>query len=174
VGGPRAAIALRADGRWYVGPDNGLLSVVAARATDHTVYPIHWRPERLSASFHGRDLFAPVAAALERGEGEALLGPATALNTRLGGTDLPEVIYVDHYGSALTGLRAQGLPETAELQVGDAIISHARVYTEAPVGSVFWYGNSLGLVEIAANRESAATLLDLKPGTAVKMRAVPG
>lgn len=174
VGGPRAAIALHADGRWYVGPDNGLLSVVAARATVRKVYPIIWQPLRLSASFHGRDLFAPVAAALERGEGQALLGAATDMAARLGGADLTEVIYVDHYGNAMTGLRARHLPVTAQVRAGGTIVGHARVYSDAPPGGVFWYENSLGLVEIAAHRGSAAALLGLKPGMAVEMLTAPG
>ncbi len=68
VGGPREAIALEADGRWYVAPDNGLLALVARRADAAQWWRITWRPANLSASFHGRDLFALVAARLARGE----------------------------------------------------------------------------------------------------------
>ena len=74
VGGPRDAVALEADGNWYIGPDNGLLSVLAVRAKACTYWRITWRPEKLSASFHGRDLFAPVAGCnrarrISRGQG---------------------------------------------------------------------------------------------------------
>ena len=62
VGSERAPLALGAGGRWFVGPDNGLLAIVARRAGDARWFAIAWRPESLSASFHGRDLFAPVAA----------------------------------------------------------------------------------------------------------------
>ena len=68
VGGARAPLALSADGRWYVGPDNGLFAIVARRAESLEAWRITWRPAGLSASFHGRDLFAPVAARLARGE----------------------------------------------------------------------------------------------------------
>ncbi|WP_208867052.1 SAM-dependent chlorinase/fluorinase [Bradyrhizobium sp. AS23.2] len=68
VGGTRPAIVLEADGRWYVGPGNGLFELVQRRATKTRSWDIDWRPEHLSASFHGRDLFAPVAAMLARGE----------------------------------------------------------------------------------------------------------
>ena len=68
VGTERRALALRADGRWFVGPDNGLLDVVGRRAQAAEWWEITWRPEQLSATFHGRDLFAPVAAKLARGE----------------------------------------------------------------------------------------------------------
>ena len=66
VGGTRPAIVLEADGRWYVGPGNGLFELIQRRATRTRSWDIDWRPERLSASFHGRDLFAPVAAGTRR------------------------------------------------------------------------------------------------------------
>ena len=68
VGGTRPPIILEADGRWYLGPGNGLFELVERRATSKRSWDIDWKPERLSASFHGRDLFAPVAAMLARGE----------------------------------------------------------------------------------------------------------
>jgi hypothetical protein len=68
VGGVRPAIILEADGKWYVGPGNGLFELVQRRAETTQSFDITWHPERLSASFHGRDLFAPVAAILARGE----------------------------------------------------------------------------------------------------------
>ena len=64
VGGARPAVILDADGRWYVGPGNGLFELVQRRARKTRSWDIDWKPERLSASFHGRDLFAPVAAML--------------------------------------------------------------------------------------------------------------
>ena len=68
VGGARAAVAVRAGERWFIAPDNGLISVAAARAEETEVFSIAWRPEFLSASFHGRDVFAPVAAMLACGD----------------------------------------------------------------------------------------------------------
>src|SRR5581483_5751303 len=59
VGTARLPVIVLADGRWYVGPDNGLMALVARRAAPATVWEITWRPPHLSASFHGRDLFAP-------------------------------------------------------------------------------------------------------------------
>src|ERR1700756_401279 len=61
VGGPRAPVILEADGRWFVGRDNGLFELVERRAAKTRSFDIAWRPKNLSASFHGRDLFAPVA-----------------------------------------------------------------------------------------------------------------
>ena len=68
VGGTRPAIVLEIDERWYVGPGNGLFELMQRRAERTRAWEIEWKPERLSASFHGRDLFAPVAAMLARGE----------------------------------------------------------------------------------------------------------
>ena len=68
VGSDRAPVALSTDERWYVGPDNGLLAIAARRADDARWFTIDWRPLSLSPSFHGRDLFAPVAARIARGE----------------------------------------------------------------------------------------------------------
>jgi S-adenosyl-L-methionine hydrolase (adenosine-forming) len=66
IGGTRPAIILEADSRWYVGPGNGLFELVERRATSRRSWDIDWKPGRLSASFHGRDLFAPIAAMLAR------------------------------------------------------------------------------------------------------------
>ncbi|HEX6011323.1 MAG TPA: SAM-dependent chlorinase/fluorinase, partial [Geminicoccaceae bacterium] len=68
VGGSREALALRLDGRWAVGPDNGLFEPMLRRCGRAETFRVAWRPMLLSASFHGRDLFAPVAARLARGE----------------------------------------------------------------------------------------------------------
>jgi len=168
VGGARTAVAVRADGRWYVGPDNGLLSVVGARATKGDCWRIVWRPEQLSASFHGRDLFAPAAAALAV-QGELprdWLEHTGRLEVEFGGDDLPEIVYVDHFGNAHAGMRASGIPRDAVLAVGERRLSYARVYSEVAVGEAFWYENSQGLVEIAVNCGSAAQSLGLKIGDA--------
>ncbi len=68
VGSGRRPVMVRADDRWYVGPDNGLLAIIARRARSPGWWDITIRPQRLSATFHGRDLFAPAAARLARGE----------------------------------------------------------------------------------------------------------
>lgn len=63
---------VEADGRRFVGPDNGLFELAWRRAAERKAFAIDWRPDRLSFSFHGRDLFAPVAARLASGQGVAL------------------------------------------------------------------------------------------------------
>jgi len=167
VGGDRAPVAVLADGRWFVGPDNGLISVIAARAKKSEAYSIGWRPKALSASFHGRDLFAPVAALLARGNRRQARLKRAALAVNFGSDDLAEVIYVDHFGNVVTGLRAAAVPRSREVAAGGRGIPGARVFSEVRPGAVFWYENSLGLVEIAAHSASAAQALGLKVGDAV-------
>jgi len=168
VGSERDAAVVQADGKWYVGPDNGLLSVAAARAAEIRTWRIRWRPPTLSASFHGRDLFAPVAAAIATGVvPEDRLEPTAALQAQLGPGDLAEVIYVDHYGSVLTGLRATGVPRTVTFGIRGERVAYARVFADAPAGRAFWYENSIGLVEITLKRASAAELLGIAVGDPV-------
>ncbi len=157
--------------RWLVGPDNGLLAVVAATAAEAAeVHEILWRPPALSASFHGRDLFAPVAARLATGRPVEARPLAC---TDLVGADWPAsraaVIYIDGYGNAMTGLRAAGLGQGDRLAVGDFELAFAPTFAEVPAASAFWYANSLGLVEIAVNRGSAAAQLGLGIGTPVRV-----
>lgn len=168
VGGPRGPVAVLADGRWFVGPDNGLISVVAARAQKHQIFSVGWRPAGVSVSFHGRDLFAPVAAMLARGNRErAKLKKKAGLAVSFGAEDLAEVIYVDHYGNLVTGLRAGAVPRDRNLVVNGREVPYARVFSEVPPGEVFWYENSLGLVEFAANSASAQQKLGFAPGNRV-------
>lgn len=174
VGGPRAAVVVEADGRWYVGPDNGLLSIVAARAADVRVWRIHWRPEGLSATFHGRDLFAPVAAEIAAGRfPEKWVTPAQALEVQFDAADLPRVIYIDHYGNAWTGIRGGLLDSASTLEAKGRQLPWRRTFSEAGKGEAFWYVNSAGLVEIAANRANAAELLGLKVGDLVRLSGSP-
>lgn len=168
VGGTRDPVAVLVDGRWFVGPDNGLISVVAARAVKHEVHTIEWRPENLSASFHGRDLFAPVAAMIAAGTRKAAkLKKRAQLAVKFGAEDLGEILYVDHYGNLLTGMRAGRVPRDRAFVINGRQISYARTYSQVRPGEVFWYENSLGLVEVAANSASAQQLLGFRPGDAL-------
>ena len=172
VGGGRAPAVVEADGRWYVGPENGLFAIVARRAQGFRWWCIDWRPERLSASFHGRDLFAPVAAMLARGEpppGEG--GADTELLRPDWPDDLAAVAYVDRFGNAMTGLRAETLPAGAALVAGGHRLDRARTFSDLAPGEAFWFKNANGLAEIAVNRGHAADRLGLSPGDAVEVRA---
>jgi S-adenosylmethionine hydrolase len=167
VGGERPALIVEADGRWYVGPGNGLFELVQRRAANTRRFDITLAPERLSASFHGRDLFAPVAAMLARRD-EPPGRPRNDETDRRPDwpDDLAEIVYVDHFGNAMTGLRAAVLAPEARLAVAGRVLERATTFGDRPPGTVFWYENSNGLAEIAVNL-GRADALGLAVGSAV-------
>ena len=167
VGTPRDAVMVMAGGRWFVGPDNGLLSVVAARHADTRLWRIVWQPEGLSSTFHGRDLFAPIAADIARGEFPAdKLIPIDKLNVEFDAGDLARVIYIDHYGNAWTGVR--GLMTDARVSAAGQPFRHSDSFGFVGKGEGFWFINSVGLLELAVNRGSAAAAFGLKVGDPVQ------
>lgn len=167
VGSDRDALVVEADGRRYVGPDNGLFELVVRRAVRPVrCWSISWRPERLSASFHGRDLFAPVAAWLALGHAPpGRLRTDPAFRRPEWPDDLAEVVYVDGYGNAMTGLRAGGIDRCARFAVAGKVVAAARTFADVAPGAAFWYANANGLIEIAVNRGRAADVLGLGIGT---------
>jgi S-adenosylmethionine hydrolase len=176
VGGDRRALIVEADGRFHVGPDNGLFEIVLRRAAsarkEARCWDITWRPAALSASFHGRDLFAPVAARLARGEpADALARPAAPLRFPEWPDDLAAIVYIDHYGNAMTGLRGDHLSRGARLICAGHTLAYARTFSAAPAGAPFWYVNANGLVEIAVNGGRADRALGLAIGGAVAVAA---
>jgi S-adenosyl-L-methionine hydrolase (adenosine-forming) len=169
VGSDRAPCIVRAEGRWFVGPDNGLFELVVRRAHGQVrCWLIDWVPPRLSATFHGRDLFAPVAARLARGEsppGEPL--SANLLRRLDWPDDLARIIYIDAYGNAMSGMRAACIPSSARVVVNGVRVRRARTFSDVPAGEAFWYENANGLLEIAVNRGRAANLANLSVGMPV-------
>ncbi len=168
VGGARRPLLLEADGRAYVGPDNGVFAAVARRADKLRVWRLETRPFRLSASFHGRDLFAPAAGAWLAGH-PPLAEPVEPQT--LEGWDRPlvrqEVIYIDHYGNAVTDIPGDAVALDVELEVAGRRLERARTFSDVAPGAAFWYVDSLNRVEIAVNRGSAARLLGLDVGSPV-------
>jgi S-adenosyl-L-methionine hydrolase (adenosine-forming) len=168
VGGTRRGVVVEADGRFYVGPENGLFELVLRRAEVVQAWEIAWRPSVLSASFHGRDLFAPVAARF------AVAGPDMSMvrETQIHRVDdwpdeLPAIVYIDHFGNAMTGMRAAKVSPGARLAVAGRVLPKAATFSEVPSGAAFWYENANGLVEIAVNRGRADTTLGLAIGSEV-------
>lgn len=169
VGTDRAPLVVEASGARFVGPDNGLLSAIAA-AEGARAWRIDWRPDALSDSFHGRDLFAPVAAMLARGEPVPHTDIALSqLSHADAVASLAEVIYIDRFGNVMSGIDAAELPRDAVLEASGQRFRRARTFGEVPPGTGFWYANSLGLVEIAVNQGSAAALFGLVVGKPVSV-----
>lgn len=168
VGGKRAALIVEAKGRWYVGPDNGLLEIVMRRAGDVRCWEIAGRSAQLSASFHGRDLFAPAAGLLASGDPADRLGqPAEPSRHPDWPDDLAEIVYIDRYGNAITGLRAATLPNETRLAVKGRFFERHRTFSDVAAGEAFWYENANGLAEIAVNAGRADTALGLTIGSSI-------
>ncbi len=170
VGGDRRALMVESAQRVFLGPDNGLLAPLVNGDKDARVHELTYDPATLSASFHGRDLFAPVAASLVTGQPV----PVSPLQrSEIVGVDWPdelaEIIYIDQFGNACTGLKADCLPTSARLRLGNVQVQHARTFSAVEPGGLFWYGNSAGLVEIACNQGEAARRLGLSIGSALEV-----
>ena len=163
VGSARRAIALRKDQRWFVGPDNGLLMLVAPEPDEAIELEV---PAWASASFHGRDLFAPSAAQLAMGRrvGQPLTGEIQSSNVQR-----HEIVYIDRYGNAMTGLRSESVGGSAVLIVGGTTVKRARTFSDVDKGQAFFYENSWGLIEVAINQGSASAILGLSPGTPIQI-----
>ena len=175
VGGPRTPAVVEAGGRWYVGPDNGLFEMVVRHAeVAARWWEITWMPERLSATFHGRDLFAPVAARIASGEAPAAdpwpLGrerPLSEIRRPHWPDDLARVVYVDGFGNVVTGIRTTSVSSDARILAAGRRLERADTFGDVPPGQAFWYGNANGLVEISVNQGSAAAVLGLELGSKI-------
>ena len=171
VGGDRRALIVNTADRWFVGPDNGLFSRLLHGADNCRVWRIDWRPATLSDSFHGRDLFAPVAAGICNGTLPAStpLEPESTVGWDWP-NELAEIIYIDHFGNAFSGIRAESLSTDAWIEAHGARIGHGRTFSSVPLDTPFWYRNSMGLVEIAVNQGRADQRLGLAVGDRLRVR----
>jgi S-adenosylmethionine hydrolase len=161
---------VEAESRWYVRLGNGLFELVQCRAGEIHSWSIDWKPEDLSSSFHGRDLFAPVAAMLARGEPPPGRPCQDCTHRRSDWPDdLFEIVYVDYFGNAMVGVRAAMLPSGARLAAAGRVLERARTFSDLPPGVAFWYENSNGLAEIAVNLGRADRDLGLTIGSPVEI-----
>lgn len=180
VGGSRRPVVLRCGDRWYVGPDNGLLEMVARRAEEKAAWwEITWRPERMSASFHGRDLFAPVASRLAREGPAALAELARPLQNvqesyKDWPDDLSEVVYIDSYGNCMLGHRWREFDSDTVVETGTVTLGTGTTFSDVSPGEAFCYENAMGLAEIAVNQGSAARQFGLEIGSQVTVRKLSG
>jgi hypothetical protein len=169
VGSSRRAIALEADGRWYVGPDNGLFAIVARRAKSTHWWVVSVPGQAASASFHGRDIFAPAAARIARGEMPAAeLGDASCEGEDWP-DDLAKIVYADRFGNLMTGIRAAMLGQGSTLTLNGRALDRATTFSDVRPGEAFWYENGNGLAEIAVNQGSASVEFKACVGNAVEV-----
>jgi len=184
VGSERRAVALRCAGdesRLLVGPDNGLLSLAAQRfggvaeAVDVGASSLRLTPQ--SASFHGRDLFAPVAAHLAAGtpleRAGTALDPAQLVTLELPRAEASEaglvahVLHADRFGNVMLDARpedldAGGLRSATAVIVNGVRAAHARTFADVPPGGLLLYEDSYGALSLAINRGSALDALGLE------------
>ena len=182
VGGPRRGVAIRCadEGRLLVGPDNGLLSPAAQRFggavevidLEHTPH----RLEHVSATFHGRDVFAPVAAALATGATFAAAGTAmdpaglVALDMptarREDGRVVAHALLIDSYGNVTLDAEPETLADAGlafgpDLAINGVAAHYGRIFDDVAPGELLLYEDAFGAVAVAVNRGSAAKLLDI-------------
>lgn len=191
VGAQRRAVALRAaDGPLLVGPDNGLLSLAAAdaggviEAVDIGSSP--WRLEPVSATFHGRDIFAPVAARLAAGEPLADAGtpldPGALVTLDLprarveDGALVSHAVYVDRFGNVQLDARheelaAAGLKLGHGALVGEHPARYVRTFADGAEGELLLYEDSARMLAVAVSRGSAAERLCVAAGDELRVEA---
>lgn len=180
VGTARRAICIETDRACFVGPDNGLLSLAAP--AERTIRVVEITNERYllvprSHTFHGRDVFAPAAAALATGVVPGALGPERSDVVRItlpvpvrdGRTIRGEVVYVDTFGNLATNIDATMLAEVVERVeiAGRPIAGMVATYAAAPTGALLALVNSWGVVEIAVRDGDARARLDAQVGSPV-------
>jgi S-adenosylmethionine hydrolase len=175
VGSERAALAVASDGRFLVGPDNGVLSP-ALLIPSARVVALHV-PSGASATFHGRDVFAPAAASLANGasidalgvEAESPIVRRTPEPTRRAdGAIDGEVIVIDRFGNAVTNLISL---RGGTIEVGSLVIPIRRTYADAKVGEAVAVVGSSGFIEVAIRDGDAARTLTLARGTRAILRS---
>lgn len=183
VGSERRALAIETPAGRFVGPDNGVFTYVLAEQTAARVVALrerrYWLPE-VSQTFHGRDIFAPVAAALAVGVPLAALGPPVADPVRLvvpaverqaDGARRGAVVYVDRFGNLITNVRVADLPPgPVVVEIGGQVIHGLSQHyaVDAPLIALI---DSLGRLEIAVPRGDAARTLGLAVGAPVVVRS---
>jgi len=155
---------------WIVCAGDDLIKVLTSRQQDYQAWRIIWQPAYLSKSFHGRDLFAPVAASIDLGEWHNDWYQELALIQNVENAwpeDFAGIVYVDAFGNAMTGIRAKTIPSNQQLQIGDTRLDPAEVFSSVAIGECMYYVNSIGLLEIAANQDSATRMLNIRVGQSV-------
>ena len=169
VGSGRTAIVVESGGYTFIGPNNGLFAIITKKFTDTRVSAIEVTKEPVAKTFHGRDVFAPVAAQIAA----ALPVKCTPVAYKeLIGADWPstsnEIIYVDHFGNAVTGIAANQCNMNTAIMIKGHKLGYAETFSKAKAGECFWYYNSNNLIEIASREASAEKKLQLSVGDKVE------
>ncbi|HYX27211.1 MAG TPA: SAM-dependent chlorinase/fluorinase [Pyrinomonadaceae bacterium] len=189
VGSDRRAIVIECSNQFFVGPDNGLFCWIVQREGNYRAYKISnqkWFRHPLSNTFHGRDIFAPVAAALSTGADITEVGPVLDNIVQLEPLTpkvLPDgriegvIIHVDHFGNCVTNFTAKHLGDDAtdanlQLRISETEISSVRKFFTDKTGKddeLFMYLGSAGFIEIGMRNASAAAFLNARRGQSLTL-----
>ena len=184
VGSHRRAVALRHNNHYFIGPDNGLFSLLLETETPEQMVELETGKDgTMSTTFHGRDLFAPAAAKLASGvQLEQLGSPIIQLKPLHWALPIDDhegirgwVVYIDHFGNCITNIsrelfekRSKGRKSTG--YVGSGIIRNIHdTYSDVPLGETLMLFGSSNLLEVATNQGNAASLLHIQRGTPVNI-----
>lgn len=169
VGSKREALVLKVDEQYFIGPDNGLFEYILRSGKLLKTFKIIYKPETISKTFHGRDIFAPIAAQLEDNNFTNLevISPNDLLRYDWK-PNLEEIIYIDSFGNLMTGIKKGALSKVSIIHYKGHEINFSAAYSGVLEGDFCWYVNSNDLIEIAVNSGSAASVLDAQIGDFVK------
>lgn len=189
VGSERRILVARSGDRRFLAPDNGLLTPLLEGDEPlevHLVQEVHYTLESRSATFHGRDIFAPVAAHVALGLQPEDLGPPVEDPVRLAappaageaGCLAGTVVHVDPFGNLVTDLTAGDLRELAasgglRVEAGGQVLEVHRTFSDVPPGRALAYLGSSGHLEVAVRDGSAGKVLGLAHGDPVRVRVEP-
>jgi S-adenosyl-L-methionine hydrolase (adenosine-forming) len=181
VGSGRRALAARADHRFFVAPDNGVLTRVLRETNEPSIVAVE--NERffrsvVSATFHGRDIFAPVAAYLASGSSHLDLGRAISDPVTL---ELPEpqrssdvvrgvIVHIDRFGNLITSIPGSWVGAGAGVWIGDRELTVRRTYADAAAGEALALIGSRGVLEVSVRDGNAAAILAVQCGAEVTVR----
>ena len=171
VGSARRPIIVSANDQFFVGPDNGIFTYIFDREPSHRTFHVtaekYFRPDP-SSTFHGRDVFGPVAAALSAGVAPEQFGAEIDDAVRLPSLETPlRIIHIDRFGNCVTNIRRE-VHEGKSLLINGRTINKLRnFYGEASSDELFAIWGSAGFLEISLNGGSAAHILRAKRGDAV-------
>jgi len=188
VGTARRAILLQAGGQIFVGPDNGVFTLIGNGDREAKCFEITRRDlmrSQVSSTFHGRDIFAPVGAAVACGRAAtADVGPQIFDWKRLDGLEpqeieretwMGQVLSVDHFGNLITNFRSSEFPflSSQGFEIGIAgqwIRRYGATFGEVPSGQILAYPGSAGYIEIGVNQDHAARRLQAAAGQPITLR----
>ncbi|NPA75938.1 MAG: SAM-dependent chlorinase/fluorinase [Euryarchaeota archaeon] len=172
VGTSRNGIVARLERGYFVGPDNGILTLISERVK--RVWRINIKPQ--SATFHGRDVFAPAAARVHSGDFSELedigyfekfdmINPELQDKTLVG-----EILHIDHFGNVITNIPASMVPSFSQAEVFGVSVPYVETYANVPQGEAALLINSENYLELSINQGSAAKKFGVQVGDKIKIQ----